>query len=81
VIGACGGLGGIVGLAGAIHDSRICFNLALHDDLDWELKIMRSRSTCVKNVAERRFYGVSENIVTWHIRKVSALYFPKSVFV
>jgi hypothetical protein len=37
VIGACGGPGGIVGLAGVIRDSRICFNLTLHDDLDVHL--------------------------------------------
>ena len=59
----------MVGLAGVIHDSRICFNLALHDDLDWVLKIMRSRSTCVKKVAEGVF-GVSEDVVNWHTRIV-----------
>jgi hypothetical protein len=38
---------------------------------------MRSRSTCVEKVAERSFLGVSENIVSWHIRKVSVFIFSK----
>jgi hypothetical protein len=45
------------------------------------LKIMRSRSTCVKKGGGAAFFGVSEGIVSWHIHVVhycAFLSFPKS---